>query len=276
MTPYGRAVFVARHPAAVARAFDKLISAFLKIVVQFRRGSGLFGTCKAYYATVEAQGCGTLHCHMLLWLDGNPHPQQLRNRMMNSPDFKQAIFSWMEDIIKCELPGMTPPIVMEAVTDPLQDDDEAATDCHIERVLHVTEMNEKSFKHEYQSFVHCLATKCNWHIHNNTCYKHLHKHEIRSNSNCRMRIDGSTRDHTDIDDETLSIRLRHLHLWINNYNDVVLFLIQSNMDIKYVGSGPAAKALVYYVTDYITKSSLKIHAGIHTLEAALKSHTEVL
>jgi hypothetical protein len=28
------------------------------------------------------------------------------------------------------------------------------------------------------------------------------------------------------------------------------------MDIKYIGSGEAARALVYYVTDYITKATL--------------------
>ena len=38
---------------------------------------GLFGHCSAYYAMVEAQGRGTLHCHMLVWLEENPSPQQL-------------------------------------------------------------------------------------------------------------------------------------------------------------------------------------------------------
>ncbi|KAF8439786.1 hypothetical protein L210DRAFT_867443 [Boletus edulis BED1] len=46
------------------------------------------------------------------------------------------------------------------------------------------------------------------------------------------------------------------------------------MDIKFVGSGPAAKALVYYITDYITKSDVKLHTGVHTLQAALKSHAQ--
>lgn len=89
-----------------------------------------------------------------------------------------------------------------------------------------------------------------------------------------MCINSQTRSHTELDNETLSIMLRHLHPWINNFNDVVLFLFQSNMDIKCVGSGLAAKAFVYYITDYITKSNLKIHTGIHTLQAAMKSHLE--
>jgi hypothetical protein len=42
------------------------------------------------------------------------------------------------------------------------------------------------------------------------------------------------------------------------------------MDIKYIGSGEAAKALVYYVTDYITKENLVTHVGLQALAYAIK------
>lgn len=29
---------------------------------------------KAYYGCVEAQGGGTLHCHMLVWVEGGLNP----------------------------------------------------------------------------------------------------------------------------------------------------------------------------------------------------------
>ncbi|KAG1788114.1 uncharacterized protein HD556DRAFT_1434138 [Suillus plorans] len=41
-------------------------------------GPGVFGHCKAYYGMVEAQGRGTLHCHFLIWVKGNPSPQGLQ------------------------------------------------------------------------------------------------------------------------------------------------------------------------------------------------------
>ena len=31
---------------------------------------GILGLVKAYYGCVEAQGRGTLHCHMMIWLEG--------------------------------------------------------------------------------------------------------------------------------------------------------------------------------------------------------------
>ncbi|KZV59138.1 hypothetical protein PENSPDRAFT_595961, partial [Peniophora sp. CONT] len=83
-------------------------------------------------------------------------------------------------------------------------------------------------------------------------------------------MNGKTQPFTCLDEETGSILLRRLHPWINNFNDVVLFLLQSNMDIKYIGSGPAAKALVYYITDYITKGTLPMHVGLSAVIAAIR------
>jgi hypothetical protein len=42
------------------------------------------------------------------------------------------------------------------------------------------------------------------------------------------------------------------------------------MDIKFIGSGPSAKAVIYYITDYITKSQLKTHVAFAALELAIK------
>ncbi|KAJ7913060.1 hypothetical protein B0H13DRAFT_2326698 [Mycena leptocephala] len=42
------------------------------------------------------------------------------------------------------------------------------------------------------------------------------------------------------------------------------------MDIKFVGSGASAKGILYYITDYITKSQLKTHVAFAMLELAVK------
>ena len=78
-----------------------------------------------------------------------------------------------------------------------------------------------------------------------------------------MRIDGSTHSVTTLDPDK-SILLRCLHPWIASYNNLVIFLTQSNMDIKHIGSGEGVKALIYYITDYITKS-LPAHLGLVAL-----------
>lgn len=46
------------------------------------------------------------------------------------------------------------------------------------------------------------------------------------------------------------------------------------MDIKFIGSGASAKAVMYYITDYITKSELKTHVAYAALEFAVKKLEE--
>jgi len=41
------------------------------------------------------------------------------------------------------------------------------------------------------------------------------------------------------------------------------------MDIKFIGSGPSTKAIIYYITDYITKSQLQSHVAYAALELAV-------
>lgn len=71
-----------------------------------------------------------------------------------------------------------------------------------------------------------------------------------------------------IDVESGEIKLKRLHETINNFNEYIISACRSNMDIKYIFSGSDAKALVYYITDYVTKSSLSFH---DTLSLVLKA-----
>ncbi|KAH9895270.1 hypothetical protein C8Q73DRAFT_614790, partial [Cubamyces lactineus] len=89
-----------------------------------------------------------------------------------------------------------------------------------------------------------------------------------------MRIDGSTCAQTHLDEESGAVVLRRLHPRIASYNDLVVYLMRCNMDIKFIGSGEAAKALIYYITDYITKPSLPIHVGLGALSYAIQRTNE--
>jgi hypothetical protein len=46
----------------------------------------------------------------------------------------------------------------------------------------------------------------------------------------------------------------------------MLEAIRCNMDIEFISSCPAAKAVMYYITDYITKSQSQAHVAYTALE----------
>ncbi|KZO91132.1 hypothetical protein CALVIDRAFT_489496, partial [Calocera viscosa TUFC12733] len=245
------------------------------VILKFKRGVGLFGTCSGFFGMVEAQGRGTLHCHMLVWIAGNPSPSVLRQRIVEDDQFKARMFTWLEKMISCEFPGQTavtveangalpmPRLARDAI------DPRSTPGPQVRDYRHVAE-----FWDAFRLHVSALVERCNWHEHKMTCWKHLKRGEEPSDEKCRMRIDGSTRSCTDIDPETGSIRLRRLHPRINEYNPVIMFLLKCNMDIQYVGSGEEAKAALFYITDYITKPTLRAHVGISALAFAIQKNNE--
>ena len=48
------------------------------------------------------------------------------------------------------------------------------------------------------------------------------------------------------------------------------------MDIQFIGSGASAKVMIYYVTDYITKSPLKSHVTYAALQQAVRRYEQVV
>ena len=113
-----------------------------------------------------------------------------------------------------------------------------------------------------------LVCSSNIHRHTATCYKYS---KTNANPTCRMRMPRRIEKVSSIDIESGEIKLKRLHETINNFNEYIISACRSNMDIKYIFSGSDAKALVYYITDYVTKSSLSFHDTFSLVLKAVKS-----
>ncbi|KIM23130.1 hypothetical protein M408DRAFT_77987 [Serendipita vermifera MAFF 305830] len=274
LSKFLRQKLVAKNPHIAAKFFDRVIKAFIQKILRYEgKKPGLFGKCNAYYGVVEAQGKGTLHCHFLIWIEGHYSPQKLRDTMAEDLAFKQQFFSYLESIIKCEPPGITREVSEEPGT--TLNPPERPRDAPSPSTLPLPQCDRipaEEFDDLFQRCVHDLVVENHWHRHNATCWKYLKRGEPKDDAHCRMRIDGSTRASTEIDPESGSILLRRLHPRVNCYNDVLAFLTQSNNDIKFIGSGEAAKALLYCITDYVTKATLPTHVGLSAIRVAMEKN----
>ena len=74
-----------------------------------------------------------------------------------------------------------------------------------------------------------------------------------------------------IDPESGNISMRRLDPLINNFNEYLIAACRSNMDIKFIWTGSDAKALVYYVTDYVTKMNLSFHDTLSLVQKCIPS-----
>jgi hypothetical protein len=97
-TSYERAQTIATHPVAAAKFFNSLIKSMLKRLIL----GGVLGPIKAYFGTVESQGRGSLHLHLLIWLNHDFTPSQLREQIQND-DFRAKLLKYLEDIVKEDL-----------------------------------------------------------------------------------------------------------------------------------------------------------------------------
>ncbi|CAF1498169.1 unnamed protein product [Adineta ricciae] len=266
---YERAQIIASHPVATARFFNALISSILKCMIQ----KGVLGPIKAYFGTVENQGRGSLHLHILMWLDHDLTPSQLKESVQNE-EFRCGLINYLEDIIKQDLSNFD---LDTSEDDALEQQHQSSIDPNetkndslklIPPITPTLKPSMPNFAMNFKKDIIQIVKSCNIHIHTATCYKYSKKN---NNPACRMRMPRRIETVSSINVESGEIKLKRLHETINNFNEYIISACRSNMDIKYIFSGSDAKALVYYITDYVTKSSLSFHDTFSLVLKAIQS-----
>ena len=257
------------NPAVGARFFNLYLKAFLRVVLGYTEDKinldgGILGTVKAHYGCVEAQGRGSLHCHMLIWVEGALNPNEIREKVMADASWGQRLLEYLDDLIT----NVVPADPMPDTSGPLDDKDPCTlrgADLSVEDVQSRLAARMKDLSR--------LAERVQRHHHTHTCYKHCRPGEVKS---CRFDLSGDNfRSESTIDPENGNVSLRCLDGLVNNFNTTILEAMRCNMDIQFIGSGESAKAMIYYVTDYITKSQLKSHVSYAALQLAVKRCEQV-
>ncbi|KAF9057091.1 hypothetical protein BJ165DRAFT_1309114, partial [Panaeolus papilionaceus] len=218
---------------------------------------GVLGKTSAYYGCIEAQGRGSLHCHMLVWLEDSLNPDELKQRLTTDDDFQSRFLSYLSSVISTEVP-----------LDPFNSVSTPISERHPCKSRGVPIGNDESNSLHRQHDMHYLAESCQRHTHSATCYKYWKG--VGHDKICRFHLDAANVvPHTTVDPDSGEIELESKDGLVNNYCKPILEALRCNMDVEFIGSGTASKAILYYITDYITKSPLKTHVGYAALETAV-------
>ncbi|KAJ7086531.1 hypothetical protein C8R44DRAFT_535329, partial [Mycena epipterygia] len=242
------------------------MKAFIKTILGYDQkddslDGGIIGVVKAYYGCVEAQGRGTLHCHMLIWLEGGLNPNQIKEKALsNGGDlaFQKRLIEFLEDTISNSVPPDRDPTFETELgkADPCATRGPTAGDKIKDPVL------------SRSKDLHNLVKRCQSHTHHPTCFKYWRGPP--EPKECRFDLDdANVVPVSTFDPDTGEFTLRCLDGLVNNFNETMIEAIRCNMDIKFIGSGAAAKAILYYITDYITKTQLQAHVAYAALELAV-------
>ena len=267
-TYHNQSILIAKDPALAARFFHIYMKSFFHTVLQYDLDNpggvkpNMLGITRGYYGTVEAQGRGSLHCHLLLWLEGGLNPSEIRDRIFVQPfgTFEKRLITYLESNICTGMPpdpGDVPNVPSSNVNP-----------CSVRPISRLDHEPDDRFQLRRQKDLVNLVNQCQRHTHNAGCYKNWKGPP--DEKTCRFNLDQSNQlDCTTIDRTSGEIRLKTADGLINPFNQAILEMVRCNMDITFIGSGYSALAVLYYITDYISKQQLKTHVAYNLLEHAL-------
>jgi len=229
--PWEQSILIAKNPVVAAQFFDIYLKAFISTVLGYdatRKDltGGALGLVKAHYGCIEAQGRGTLHCHMLVWLEGALNPNEIRNRVAKDGDTEwgKKLIRFLDDTILNVIPEDPDPEL------------QIPSSVHHPSTVRGVNLNEPDVDLRLKSRVkdiHLLAKESQIHSHTKTCYKH---HRGGKTGECRFDHDENNfRETSSFDPETAELSLRCLQGLVNNFNPTILEAVRCNMDIKFTG-----------------------------------------
>lgn len=263
-TYWEQAKLVARNPCIVAEFFHTYVNAFISAILGYdpKQRSvtpGILGVARAYYGCMEAQGRGSLHCHMVVWVHGGMTSDQIRDRAMADVSWRDRLIEFLDDTICNVVPADPDPSMT------VQSSEHHA--CAVRGIDMNADPSAEGTLKALLKDLRNIVLVSQRHSHTRTCYKYSASGE----KECRFNLDeANVTPVTLFNEETGSVVMRHLDGMVNNYNPTIAVGTRCNGDVKFMASGDAAKSVLYYITDYITKSQLKSHVSFSALEVALK------
>jgi hypothetical protein len=283
---------VAQNPVAAARFFHFMCNTFIEHVLGVgKKRPGLFGKTSAYYGTVEQQGRLTLHMHLLLWIQQSLSPQEVRDRIMDrTSDFQKLMVEYLEGVHVGEffegslaevksrvkeaekVPGYVNPTKSMPDPPPPACEDKACSGCSkCSRLL--------AWWNKFKNTVDDLICRSNVH----TCItsvrdkegKEIKKACLNREGQCRARFPREVVSETMVDPLTGALKIKKGEPWLNTFTPTITYLLRCNTDVTSLLSGTAIKAVVGYITDYVTKTGLSTYSVFDTIRQTFDRNSEM-
>ncbi|KAF5339625.1 hypothetical protein D9611_011516 [Ephemerocybe angulata] len=93
---------------------------------------------------------------------------------------------------------------------------------------------------------------------------------------CRARFPRPVHEETKVDRNTGALVMKKGEQWINFVTRTATALLGCNTDTTSLLSGTSVKAVIVYVTDYITKPGLKTHVMFDAIQTVISNNAELI
>jgi len=251
----------ASDPFASAQFFHFMIATLLDVIfgikktrMGIQRHPGAFGTIQAYIGTVEAQGQGTLHLHMLLWLKDAP-PASVMQAALKDNTFRARVVEYINRTICADIDNKT-----------------------TDEIRHMLKKTEVSYsrpsdptvnKQESSNEEKTIARSVQFH----TCNMSMCLRYNNGRLECKRRAPFavSSMDWVNEDGEWGPKRLCPN---LNGWNPWLMRSIRANHDVKLIMNRGETCVLVLYTTNYAFKKQSHSSNASALLADKLAFHKE--
>jgi hypothetical protein len=258
----GRSRNMANDPFASASFFNFIIQTTLETLLGIRTSKryvesdiGIFGFVNAYFGVVEAQGRGSLHVHMLIWLKNAPNADEMLELLTQS-EFREKVARYIEYNIRTHLNGFDEDFVKNT-----------------ERVQHISfsrppNPRQSNWRTEMKTMESKLARAYQVHVcKTSTCLRGNSKGDLV----CKRRAPWPLVEKTVVHASGI-LDLRRTYSFLNGYCPAILVCLRCNNDLKMVIYGNETKTITGYLTNYQNKDPSKTYNMSALLGSALMYH----
>ncbi len=250
---------IAEDPYAASEYFHTVINAVLQELLGIKRvpvgaphrNNGIFGEVRVYVGVVEAQGRGTLHLHLLVWLKDAP-TSRVMTEALKIESFRDRIQAFIRQHVRADN-GDNPVDLQEMVdADACREQGFAMTtkistipEVSYSRPVHPESHNymERSRADEQGLARSLQVHKCGW----EQCWKMTKKGRV-----CKRRAPFPLSEDAWIN-ENGDWGPRRVFPWLNSWSPSIMQCVRCNQDIKLVTNGVETKDITWYITKYMDK-----------------------
>jgi hypothetical protein len=253
---------MANDPFASASFFHFIIRTTLEALLGIRTSRrevegrmGIFGMVNGYFGVVEAQGRGSLHVHMLVWLKDAPNADEMMELLTHS-EFRERIATYINHTVRTDLQGFDEEFVRETRFEPHVSFSRPPNPSIQDWERDMTVM-ERKLARAHQ--VHVCKTS--------TCLRRNRK----GNLECKRRAPWPLFERTVVHASGV-LDMQRSYGFLNGYSPAILVCLRCNNDLKVVIYGKDTRNLARYLTNYQSKDPSKTYNMSALLGSAVLYH----
>lgn len=247
---------------AAAKFFNFIIGLVLEILMDVKvtprrveSGRGVFGRVRAFFGTVECQGRGTLHLHLLIWLDDSPTTERMRT-LLSQQHFREKVRAY----IRANIHAHHPAISNAASINSMPTNPEVA-------YSRPPNPNSPTFWEDFNELELQLMRTKQMH----TCGAGCHKVDRYGNVSCKRHAPWPLSEDVQVA-ETGMWEPKRTYGYQNGSSPAISVCVRCNNDLKVMLNGPETEGVSFYVASYSTKKLGRTHNMSALINHALSFH----